>query len=62
MCELLPEFWIISREGEETSGLKIAKSKGRKRTQDIFGWLQYFVIFVAVVSARGPKQVPELMT
>lgn len=61
MCELLPEFWIAPREGEEASGLKLAKSKGRKHTQDICVWLQCFAVYVAVVS-RWPKQVPELMT
>ena len=62
MCELLPEFWIAIGEVEESSGLKVAKkSNGRKCTQDICVWLQWFAVFVTVVSARWPKRVPELM-
>ena len=61
MCELLPEFWIAPREGEDMSGLKTAKSKGRKHTQEICVWLQCFAVYVAVMSARWPKRVPEMM-
>lgn len=28
MCKLLPVFWIVPKEGEESAVLKIAKSRG----------------------------------
>jgi len=61
MCELLPEFWMAPREGEESATQRTAKSRGRRQTQDIHVWLQCFAVYVAVMSARWPKQVPEMM-
>ena len=61
VCELLPEFWIAPREGEDKAGMKTTKSKGRKHTQEVCVWLQCFAVYVAVMSARWPKRVPEMM-
>lgn len=58
MHELLQEFWIALGEVEETSGLKMTKSNGKKHTQDICVWLHCFAVFVTVVSARWPICVP----
>ena len=61
MCELLPEFWIAPREEQDTAGIKTAKSKERKCTQEICIWLQCFAVYVVVMSVRWPKRVPEMM-
>ena len=36
MAHLLPEFWVAPREGEEATAQKLARSRGRRRTQDIY--------------------------
>ena len=61
MCDLLPEFWIAPREGEDTAGMKTAKSKGSKCTQEICVWFQCFAVYVAVMSVRRPKPVQEMI-
>ena len=41
MADLLPEFWVAPREGEEATAQKLAKSRGRRRTQDICVWSRH---------------------
>ena len=54
-CDLLPEFWIIPRSEEEVTSQRLAKSRGRKRTQEIHVWLQCFAVYVAVVASKCPS-------
>lgn len=61
MGDLLPEFWVAPREGEDKTAQGMARSRGRRRTQDICVWSQCFAIYVAVMSAKWPQRVPEMM-
>ena len=40
MGDLLPEFWVAPREGEEAAAQKLARNRGRRQTQDICVWSQ----------------------
>ena len=59
--DLLPEFWVAPREGEEATAQRLARNRGRRRTQDICVWSQCFAIYVAVMSTKWPQRVPEMM-
>ena len=61
LCDLLPEFWITPRSEEEVASQRLARSKGRKRTQEIHVWLQCFAVYVAVVASKCSNRVPDMM-
>ena len=60
MCELIPEYWMVQKE-EEASAQRMTRNRGRKQSQDILVWAQCFTMYVAVVSGRWPRRVPEMM-
>ena len=60
MCELIPEYWMVQK-GEEAAAERMTRIRGRKQSQDIHVWVQCFAMYVAVVSGKWPKQVPEMV-
>lgn len=61
MCELIPEFWMVHTGEDETPAQRVARSKGRRQSQNIYVWLQCYAMYVAVLAGRYPERVPELM-
>ena len=61
MCDLLPEFWVTPHSEEEVASQRSARSRGRKRTQEIHVWLQCFALYAAVAAVKCPNRVPEMM-
>ena len=61
MCDLLPEFWVTPHSEEEVASQRSARSRGRKRTQEIHVWLQCFALYAAVAAVKCPSRVPEMM-
>ena len=59
MGELLPEFWVTSRDGEGDNKERRAR-QGRKVT-DLCTWLQCYAIYVAVLGPQEPQVIPDLM-
>ena len=60
MCELIPECWMVEK-GKEASAQWMICNRGRKQSQDILVWAQCCAMYVAVVSGRWPRRVPEMM-
>ena len=52
MCDLLPEFWVTPHSEEEVASQRSARSRGRKRTQEIHVWLQCFALYAAVAAVK----------
>ena len=61
MCDLLPKFWITPHNKEEMASQRLARSKRRKRTQEIYVWLQCFAAYVAMIASKCSNRVPEMM-
>ena len=61
MCELIPEFWMAHKGIEEGPTQRVARSKGRKQSQNIYVWLQSYVVYVAVIAGKHPARISELM-
>ena len=61
MCELIPEFWMAHKGEEEAPTQRVAQSKGRKQSQNIYVWLQCYAVYVTVLAGKHPERVSELM-
>ena len=60
MSELLPEFWSQRGEDKEMSQ-KAGTSRCKRPVTELNAWLQCFAVYVAVLSAKHPEAIPELL-